>query len=125
MPTYQYRCVDCAQSFERYQSFADDPITICPLPLDIEAADDTAATCGGEVRKVFSNVGISFKGSGFYRNDSRSDGESKSKPSDSPSTPASGSETTSTPSTTSSSSSSSNGSSERDSSAVGASSASG
>ena len=122
MPTYQYRCVDCGQSFERYQSFTDDPITICPLPLDIEAADDTAATCGGEVRKVFSNVGISFKGSGFYRNDSRSDGGSKTERSDSSSSPASDSDTKSTPST---SSGSSNGSSERDSSAVGAASASG
>ena len=128
MPTYQYRCVDCGQSFERYQSFTDDPITICPLQLDIEAADDTAATCGGEVRKVFSNVGISFKGSGFYRNDSRSDDGSKSKPSDGTSSPASDSEkkpTPSTPSTPSTSSNSSNGSSERKSPAVGATSASG
>ena len=128
MPTYQYRCVDCRQSFERYQSFTDTPITICPLPLDIEAADDTAATCGGEVRKVFSNVGISFKGSGFYRNDSRSDGGTKSKSSDSSSSSTSDSETKSTPSTSSSSSgssSSSNGSSERNTPAVGAPSASG
>ncbi|WP_419842011.1 FmdB family zinc ribbon protein [Candidatus Poriferisodalis sp.] len=89
MPTYQYRCTDCGQSFERYQSFSDDPITVCPLPAvslprrgdavhEALANDKTAATCGGEVRKIFSNVGISFKGSGFYRNDSRASSKSSS-----------------------------------------------
>ncbi len=82
MPTYQYRCTDCGQSFERYQSFSDDPITVCPLPRDDEAVNGTdspnESTCGGEVRKIFSNVGISFKGSGFYRNDSRSSSSSSS-----------------------------------------------
>lgn len=97
MPTYQYRCTDCGQSFERYQSFSDDPITVCPLPRDSEAVNGTdngsASTCGGEVRKIFSNVGISFKGSGFYRNDSRSEGRAKSASSDNSASETSGSDT--------------------------------
>lgn len=132
MPTYQYRCVDCEQSFERYQSFTDDPITVCPLPLNGQSGNGSAAECGGEVRKVFSNVGISFKGSGFYRNDSRSDGKSKSKSSDSPSSSDSSSESsagtsdgTDAKKSTSTDSSQSKESSGRDSSAVGAASASG
>lgn len=84
MPIYEYRCTDCGQTFERHQSFRDDPITVCPLPVDDASlngaeVNGTAPECGGEVRKVFSNVGISFKGSGFYRNDSRSESRSKSK----------------------------------------------
>ncbi len=83
MPTYQYRCTGCGQTFERYQSFSDDPITVCPLPCTEsacpnKASGDTDATCGAEVRKIFSNVGISFKGSGFYRNDSRAAASSSS-----------------------------------------------
>ncbi|WP_419840175.1 FmdB family zinc ribbon protein [Candidatus Poriferisodalis sp.] len=97
MPTYQYRCTDCGQSFERYQSFSDDPITVCPLPRDSEVVNGTdngsASTCGGEVRKIFSNVGISFKGSGFYRNDSRSQSRAKSASSDSSASDTSPSET--------------------------------
>ena len=58
MPTYQYVCTACAQPLEAQQSFADDPLTECPA-------------CGGRLRKVFSAVGVVFKGSGFYRNDSR------------------------------------------------------
>ena len=138
MPTYQYRCTDCGQSFERYQSFSDDPITVCPLPRDSETVDGTdnesESTCGGEVRKIFSNVGISFKGSGFYRNDSRSEGRAKSASSDSAASEASGSGTSASSTgsdstndsaskeSTSSDSNSSNGSS---SSTVGAASASG
>lgn len=134
MPTYQYRCTDCGQSFERYQSFSDDPITVCPLPRDSEAVNGTdngsESTCGGEVRKIFSNVGISFKGSGFYRNDSRSEGRAKSASSDSSASDTSGAGTSASSSTSdsaskessSSDSSSSNGSS---SSTVGAASASG
>ncbi|WP_419947252.1 FmdB family zinc ribbon protein [Candidatus Poriferisodalis sp.] len=79
MPIYEYRCTDCRQTFERYQSFGDDPITVCPLPVDDTALNGSAPECGGEVRKVFSNVGISFKGSGFYRNDSRTESRPKSK----------------------------------------------
>ena len=59
MPTYQYACTDCAERLEKVQKFTDDPLTVCP-------------SCGGRLRKVFSPVGIVFKGSGFYRTDSRS-----------------------------------------------------
>lgn len=58
MPTYQYRCPDCAHEFEVRQSFSDDQLTSCPTE-----------GCAGTVRKVFSGVGISFKGDGFYKND--------------------------------------------------------
>jgi putative FmdB family regulatory protein len=58
MPTYEYRCRDCGEPLEVVQSFADDPLTMCPV-------------CGGELRKVFQAVGIAFKGSGFYKTDSR------------------------------------------------------
>ena len=58
MPTYQYACTDCAERLEVVQKFSDDPLTVC-------------ASCGGRLRKVFSPVGIVFKGSGFYRTDSR------------------------------------------------------
>jgi putative FmdB family regulatory protein len=56
MPTYEYRCRDCGNDLEVYQSFKDDPLTVCPV-------------CGGSLRKLFGNVGISFKGTGFYKND--------------------------------------------------------
>ena len=59
MPTYQYACTDCGDRSEVVQRFTDDPLTVC-------------STCGGKLRKVFSPVGIVFKGSGFYRTDSRS-----------------------------------------------------
>ena len=58
MPTYQYACTECGEQLEAVQKFSDDPLTVCPV-------------CGGRLRKVFSPVGIVFKGSGFYRNDSR------------------------------------------------------
>ena len=58
MPTYQYACTECGHAFEAVQSFSDDALTECPQ-------------CAGRLRKVFSSVGIVFKGSGFYRNDSR------------------------------------------------------
>ena len=58
MPTYSYRCTECETAFDIQQSFTDDSLTVCP-------------TCGGVLRKVFSAVGVSFSGSGFYRNDSR------------------------------------------------------
>ena len=64
MPTYEYRCDSCEKNFDVVQSFHDDPLTSCP-------------TCGSPVRKVFGNVGIVFKGSGFYKNDSRSGGSGK------------------------------------------------
>ena len=58
MPTYQYTCTDCGEPVEALQKFSDPPLTVC-------------AACGGRLRKVFSPVGIVFKGSGFYRTDSR------------------------------------------------------
>ena len=58
MPTYEYACAECGERLEAVQKFTDDPLTVCPA-------------CGGKLRKLFSPVGIVFKGSGFYRNDSR------------------------------------------------------
>jgi len=58
LPTYQYTCTDCGEPVEAVQKFSDPPLTVC-------------AACGGKLRKVFSPVGIVFKGSGFYRTDSR------------------------------------------------------
>lgn len=59
MPTYPYACTACDNRFEIVQAFSDDALTVCDV-------------CGGRLRKVFSSVGVVFKGSGFYRNDSRS-----------------------------------------------------
>jgi putative FmdB family regulatory protein len=56
MPTYEYRCRDCGHDLEVQQSFTEDSLTECPA-------------CGGRLRKLFGNVGISFKGTGFYKND--------------------------------------------------------
>ncbi|MEU0153414.1 FmdB family zinc ribbon protein [Micromonospora fulviviridis] len=61
MPTYQYACTACGHQLEAVQSFSDAPLTECPA-------------CEGRLRKVFNSVGIVFKGSGFYRTDSRSSG---------------------------------------------------
>lgn len=58
MPTYQYACTACGHQLEAVQSFSDAPLTECPV-------------CQGRLRKVFSSVGVVFKGSGFYRTDSR------------------------------------------------------
>ena len=58
MPTYQYTCTECGDPVEVVQKFTDEPLTVC-------------SACGGRLRKVFSPVGIVFKGSGFYRTDSR------------------------------------------------------
>ncbi len=65
MPTYEYRCRSCGEPLEVVQSFTDDPLTECPA-------------CGGELRKVFQSVGIAFKGSGFYKTDSRTAAKSSS-----------------------------------------------
>ena len=59
MPTYSYRCTACGNEFDVRQSFSDDPLTVCE-------------ECGGKLRKLFNSVGIIFKGSGFYHNDSKS-----------------------------------------------------
>ena len=106
MPTYEYLCKSCGQRLEVQQRFTDDPLTECPA-------------CEGPLRKVFGNVGIAFKGSGFYKTDSRgptskstastseSSGESSTSSSSSESSASSESSTTKTPaaSTTSTSSS--------------------
>lgn len=63
MPTYQYRCTDCGNELEAVQKFSDPALTECP-------------TCTGQLRKVFNAVGVVFKGSGFYRTDSRNDKKS-------------------------------------------------
>lgn len=59
MPTYSYACTACEHRFDAQQAFTDDALTECPR-------------CGGRLRKLFGNVGVVFKGSGFYRNDARS-----------------------------------------------------
>lgn len=66
MPTYEYACKACGEHLEVVQSFKDDPLTQCPA-------------CQGPLRKVFGNIGIAFKGNGFYRTDSRSDTRSAPK----------------------------------------------
>ncbi len=107
MPTYQYACTECGHSFEQFQSFSEDALTVCPV-------------CDGKLRKLFNAVGVVFKGSGFYRNDSRSttssatpaaSGASSSSSSSSDSGSGSGTKSDSSSSTSSSSSSSSTSSS--------------
>jgi putative FmdB family regulatory protein len=75
MPTYQYACTSCGERLEAVQKFSDDPLTECPA-------------CAGTLRKVFSAVGVVFKGSGFYKTDSRSRSGSKSGASSSSSSSA-------------------------------------
>jgi len=94
MPTYPYACTACDNRFEIVQAFSDDALTVCDV-------------CGGRLRKVFSSVGVVFKGSGFYRNDSRSTAGSTSGSGDSSSDTKTGAAaaggdgaTSSTPSTT-------------------------
>ena len=67
MPTYQYACTACDHRFDAVQSFSDDALTEGP-------------ECGGRLRKLYGAVGVVFKGSGFYRTDSRSDAKSSGKP---------------------------------------------
>ena len=105
MPTYQYQCTECGEGLEAVQKFTDDALTECP-------------NCGGRLKKVFSAVGIVFKGSGFYSNDSRGS-SSSSSPASSSSKPS-----TSTSSSSESSSSSSSSSSDSKSSSSGTSSSS-
>ena len=73
MPTYQYQCTECGEALEVQQSFSDDTLTVCPV-------------CEGRLRKVFNAVGVVFKGSGFYRNDSRATTTSTDTPKSEPST---------------------------------------
>ncbi|MEK6465430.1 FmdB family zinc ribbon protein [Pseudonocardia alni] len=98
MPTYQYACTACDHRFEAVQSFSDDALSTCP-------------NCGGKLRKVFSSVGIVFKGSGFYRTDSRSGSVSSGSGSSSESAKSDSSSSSSSSSDSSSSSSSSDSSS--------------
>ncbi|MEV4252416.1 FmdB family zinc ribbon protein [Spirillospora sp. NPDC049652] len=105
MPTYQYVCTECGEPLEVVQKFSDDALTECPA-------------CGGKLRKVFSAAGIIFKGSGFYRTDSRGGSSSTvSTPANGKSSSANGSSegssstSSSSDSSSSSSSSSSSGSS--------------
>ncbi|TCB99706.1 FmdB family transcriptional regulator [Micromonospora zingiberis] len=93
MPTYQYACTACGHQLEAVQSFSDEPLTECPA-------------CEGRLRKMFNSVGIVFKGSGFYRTDSRSSGSestSSSTTSKSSGSDSSSSSSTSTPASTPSS----------------------
>ncbi|HLS45737.1 MAG TPA: FmdB family zinc ribbon protein [Ornithinicoccus sp.] len=86
MPTYSYACKDCDNAFDIQQAFSDDALTLCP-------------ECGGTLRKRYGSVGVVFKGSGFYRTDSRKGAVASSK------SPASAGATTSAESSTSGSSS--------------------
>jgi putative FmdB family regulatory protein len=90
VPTYSYRCTECGTAFDIQQAFTDDTLTVCP-------------NCKGALRKLFSTVGVTFNGSGFYRTDSRSkpgspspSEGSSSKKEASPAPAASGSSSTST-----------------------------
>ena len=107
VPTYQYACTDCGDRSEVVQRFTDDPLSVC-------------SACGGKLRKVFSPVGIVFKGSGFYRTDSRNGSSTVAAAKDGAATSSNGSSTESSSATSeagksagsSGSSSSSSGSSD-------------
>jgi putative FmdB family regulatory protein len=81
LPTYEYHCDSCDKNFDVVQSFHDDPLISCP-------------TCASPVRKVFGNVGIVFKGSGFYKTDSRKGSSTKAVDGDASTTPTKESEST-------------------------------
>ena len=98
LPTYQYRCTECDHEFEEFQSFTDDALTVCPV-------------CGGRLRKVFNAVGVVFKGSGFYRTDSRTSAGSSDSTSSSSSSSKDGSSSSSSKESSSTTSSSSSPSS--------------
>ena len=96
LPTYQYSCTECGHFFEQFQSFSEESLTVCP-------------ECEGRLRKVFNAVGVVFKGSGFYRTDSRasSTGSDAAKPAASASEGSSGSGSSTTASSSGSNDSSS------------------
>lgn len=71
MPTYEYRCRSCGHTFDVVQMMSDEPLTVCPV-------------CGGELRKVFAPVAISFKGSGFYATDQRQKSKTSEKTGEKP-----------------------------------------
>jgi putative FmdB family regulatory protein len=75
VPTYQYSCTECGEALEVQQSFSDDPLTVCPV-------------CQGRLRKVYNAVGVVFKGSGFYRTDSRAGSGSGEKTGSTSSSPS-------------------------------------
>ena len=75
MPRYEYICKSCSNNFEVQQSFSDDPLSTCDK-------------CGGELRKVFGNIGITFKGSGFYKTDSRASSSAPTAATSTSATPA-------------------------------------
>ncbi|MFF0186693.1 FmdB family zinc ribbon protein [Streptomyces sp. NPDC005244] len=104
MPTYQYQCTECGEGLEAVQKFTDDALTECP-------------NCSGRLKKVFSAVGIVFKGSGFYRNDSRGS-SSSSSPASKPSTSTAASSDAKSTSSSSSSDAKSSGSGSAGSSAA-------
>ncbi|MFE0653785.1 FmdB family zinc ribbon protein [Streptomyces sp. NPDC059534] len=109
MPTYQYQCTECGEALEAVQKFTDDALTECP-------------SCQGRLKKVFSAVGIVFKGSGFYRNDSRGS-SSSSSPASKSSTPSTSSTSTTSDAKPAASTSSSASSSSASSSSTGSSAA--
>ncbi|WBP95037.1 FmdB family zinc ribbon protein [Mycolicibacterium neoaurum] len=94
MPTYSYACTECDNRFDVVQAFSDDALTACPK-------------CNGRLRKLFGKVGVVFKGSGFYRTDSRDSSKSSSSSSSSKSSSSESSSSSSSDSGSSSSSSSS------------------
>jgi len=101
VPTYQYACRECGHAFEQVQSFSDDALTVCPQ-------------CEGRLRKVFNAVGVVFKGSGFYRTDSRkkeSSSDTSAAPAKADAAPAAAAASTSSSSASSSGDSGSSGSS--------------
>lgn len=98
MPTYSYACTECDNRFDAVQAFTDDALTTCPK-------------CSGRLRKLFNSVGVVFKGSGFYRTDSRDSSSKSSGKSDSSSSSSSSEKSSSSSSSSESSSSSSSSSS--------------
>ncbi|AWI29511.1 FmdB family transcriptional regulator [Streptomyces sp. ICN441] len=104
MPTYQYQCTECGEGLEAVQKFTDDALTECP-------------GCHGRLKKVFSAVGIVFKGSGFYRNDSRGSSSGSTPSASSAKSSASSSSASSASSSSSSGSPAASGSSDSKSSA--------
>ncbi len=113
MPTYDYQCSTCGVHFELSQSFSEDTLKKCPTKKSGNSPEGCTSPGRGKVGKVFSAPGISFKGSGFYKNDSRSgssggssssDGDSSSSSSSSSSGDSSSSSTSESTSSTSSTS---------------------
>src|ERR1043165_6347859 len=108
LPTYSYACTECDNRFDEVQAFSDDALTRC-------------VKCSGRLRKLFGNVGVVFKGSGFYRTDSREAAKSSSGSESSRSSESASSSTSSSSDKSSSSSEKSGGSSEKKSSGSGSS----